>query len=87
MIASPIDTGLGVIIISTGIPVYFLFLHGDVNKRPKMLQKFSGCVTKFLQQLLVVIPPQKKPAVQQPPKESEMHEREPLKDTTGSVET
>ncbi len=39
-----INLGFGVIIISTGVPVYFLFLYGDQSKRPKLLRSFSGLI-------------------------------------------
>lgn len=54
MIVSPVETGIGILIIATGIPVYFLFVvrKNKTNFEEKML---ASCNTS-LQKLLVVMP-------------------------------
>merc|ERR1712051_1049333 len=59
MVASPVETGIGIAIILTGVPVYFIFVYSG-SRKPKFIQKFSANVTKVVQQMLVVIPPQSK---------------------------
>jgi len=59
MVANPVETGIGIAIILTGVPVYFIFVYSG-DRKPKFIQKFSANVTKVVQQMLVVIPPQSK---------------------------
>jgi len=59
MVASPVETGIGIAIILTSVPVYFIFVYAG-DRKPKFIQKFSANVTKVVQQMLVVIPPQSK---------------------------
>ncbi|XP_023329398.1 Y+L amino acid transporter 2 [Eurytemora carolleeae] len=54
MIASPIETGIGIAIIATGVPVYFVFIAWK-NKPPVVL-KFIGLLTIVLQKMLLVVP-------------------------------
>ena len=58
MIADPYSTGMGCLMIATGIPVYFLFI-GWKNK-PHSIRKLTGGATAFLQKLMVVVPSEKK---------------------------
>jgi len=57
MIASPIETGIGILIIATGVPVYFLFI-ARTNKS-NFEKKIVAGVTNALQKLLVVMPSSK----------------------------
>jgi len=54
MIASPIETGIGIAIILTGVPVYFVFVAW--KNKPMWVQKLSGSATSFIQKMLVVLP-------------------------------
>lgn len=57
MIADPVGTGFGCLIIATGVPVYFIFVWW-VNK-PKFIQNAIDSMTINLQKLLVVVPTEK----------------------------
>jgi solute carrier family 7 L-type amino acid transporter-like protein len=57
MIASPIETGIGIAIILTGVPVYFIFIAW--KNKPMWVQKMSEGFTKFMQKMFVVLPPNK----------------------------
>jgi len=59
MIASPIETGIGIGIISTGIPVYFLFVDNR-RKKSDFEKKMIVFCTNILQKLFVVMPPSSK---------------------------
>ena len=52
MIANPIDTGIGIGITLTGVPVYALFFSW--KRKPKIIQKLSQEVTKNCQKVLLV---------------------------------
>lgn len=54
MVASPVETGIGIAIILTGVPVYFIFVYSG-SRKPKFIQKFSAAATFGLQKLFVVI--------------------------------
>uniref|UniRef100_A0A0K2TNM9 Y+L amino acid transporter 2like [Apis florea] n=1 Tax=Lepeophtheirus salmonis TaxID=72036 RepID=A0A0K2TNM9_LEPSM len=54
MIASPVETGIGIGIILTGVPVYFIFVAW--KNKPKVIQSASGYMTRFIQKLLMVLP-------------------------------
>jgi len=58
MIAKPKETGIGVVIIMTGVPVYFIFVAW--KNKPAVVRKFLRAVTVCLQKLLVVVTPPKK---------------------------
>jgi solute carrier family 7 L-type amino acid transporter-like protein len=55
MVASPVETGIGIAIILTGVPVYFIFVYSG-SRKPKFIQKFSAGVTAVMQQLFIVVP-------------------------------
>merc|ERR1712186_148954 len=54
MVASPVETGIGIGIILTGVPVYFIFVYW--KNKPKFILQISGIVTALIQKLLVVLP-------------------------------
>jgi len=54
MIASPVETGIGIAIILTGVPVYYVFIYW--KNKPAMVQKMSGAITTLIQKMLVVLP-------------------------------
>lgn len=58
MIASPVETGYGCLMIATSIPVYLVFIAW--KNKPKFFQKLVNEVTQLLQKLCVVVRPQKK---------------------------
>jgi solute carrier family 7 L-type amino acid transporter-like protein len=60
-IADPVGTGLGILMVLTGVPVYFLFI-GWKNK-PLWIRKILGNSTIFLQKMMVVVPSEKKDKV------------------------
>jgi len=60
MVASPVETGIGIAIILTGVPVYFVFVWW--KNKPKFIQKLSANFTIFMQRMFVVLPPQSKEA-------------------------
>jgi len=58
MISTPVETAMGLAIIATGIPVYFIFIAW--KNKPVFIKKMIGGVTECLQKLMVVVPPPKK---------------------------
>jgi len=58
MISTPVETAMGLAIIATGIPVYFIFIAW--KNKPVFIKKMIGGVTVCLQKLMVVVPPPKK---------------------------
>ena len=57
MIITPVETAIGLAIIATAVPVYFLFIAW--RNKPVALQRLSASVTSSLQRLFVVVPPSK----------------------------
>ena len=57
MIAKPVDTGIGLAMILTAVPVYLIFIQW--KGKPACLSAFSLITTEMLQRLLVVLPPDK----------------------------
>lgn len=57
MIADPIGTGFGIIIIATGVPVYLLFIYWE--NKPKCVRNAIIEITQFLQKIMVVVPADK----------------------------
>ncbi|KAK7872247.1 hypothetical protein R5R35_012103 [Gryllus longicercus] len=58
MIASPVETGYGCLMIATSVPVYFIFIYW--RRKPETIQKAIGAVTISLQKLMLVVRPQTK---------------------------
>ncbi|XP_049810014.1 large neutral amino acids transporter small subunit 1 [Schistocerca nitens] len=58
MLASPVETGYGCLMILTSVPVYLIFVYW--KNKPKPVQKFLGAATHCLQKLMVVVRPQSK---------------------------
>jgi len=58
MIASPMETGIGIVIILTGVPVYFIFVYW--KDKPKIVQSLLAKMTGVCQKLMIVVPPGKK---------------------------
>ncbi|CAH1997380.1 unnamed protein product [Acanthoscelides obtectus] len=52
MVASPYETGMGLLMILSSVPVYFVFIHWP---KPKWFHKGSNEATKFLQKMFVVV--------------------------------
>ncbi|KAG8183752.1 hypothetical protein JTE90_029333 [Oedothorax gibbosus] len=57
MMADPVGTGFGALIIATGVPVYLIFIYWE--NKPKAIRKVFDSVTCTLQKLLVVVPAEK----------------------------
>ncbi|XP_059610342.1 large neutral amino acids transporter small subunit 1 isoform X1 [Phlebotomus argentipes] len=53
MYASPVETGYGVLMISSGIPVYLVFVSW--KNKPKWFRKLMVSITGFLQKILLVV--------------------------------
>jgi solute carrier family 7 L-type amino acid transporter-like protein len=57
MIAKPVETGIGMAMILTAVPVYFVFIHW--KSKPIWIKNLTADSTNWLQKLLVVLPPDK----------------------------
>jgi len=57
MISTPVETAIGLGIIATGIPVYFIFIAW--KDKPVVIKKIISGSTTFLQKLFVVVSPPK----------------------------
>ncbi|PNF28196.1 hypothetical protein B7P43_G07593 [Cryptotermes secundus] len=58
MIASPVETGYGCLMIFSSVPVYLIFIYW--KKKPKPIQRALGAATHSLQKLMMVVRPQTK---------------------------
>ncbi|XP_050389996.1 large neutral amino acids transporter small subunit 1 isoform X2 [Patella vulgata] len=56
--ASPVETGIGCLIIATGIPVYIIFIAW--KDKPKFIYRYMDAMTRTLQKFLMVVPEEKK---------------------------
>jgi len=54
MIAKPVETGIGLAMIMTSVPVYVVFLYW--KSKPKWVHRMTTDSTNWLQRLLVVLP-------------------------------
>ena len=50
--ASPVNSGMGILIMATGIPVYLLFVYP--KRRPRFLTRFMGWKTQMLQKVFIL---------------------------------
>ncbi|KAF8774641.1 Y+L amino acid transporter 2-like [Argiope bruennichi] len=57
MMADPVGTGFGALIIATGVPVYLIFIYWE--NKPKAIRHAIDGATRTLQKLLVVVPSEK----------------------------
>lgn len=57
MLAQPVETGIGLAMILTAVPVYLIFIQWQ--GKPSWLTSFTILTTDQLQRLLVVMPPGK----------------------------
>lgn len=57
MMADPVGTGFGALIIATGVPVYFIFVYWE--NKPKPVRHAIDSSTKFMQKLFIVLPSEK----------------------------
>ncbi|XP_066969963.1 large neutral amino acids transporter small subunit 1 isoform X5 [Macrobrachium rosenbergii] len=57
MFAAPVETGIGVGIISTGIPVYLIFIK---MRKPEIIRRFLNNFTEAMQKMMMVVAAEKK---------------------------
>ena len=57
MIAKPVETAIGLLMILTAVPVYLVFISW--RGKPRWLTRFTLASTEQLQKLFVVLPPDK----------------------------
>lgn len=54
MVSSPTETGMGCLIIATGLPVYFIFVYWE--NKPRSIMDFIDKATLALQKLMMCVP-------------------------------
>ncbi|KAI5694081.1 hypothetical protein M8J75_010383 [Diaphorina citri] len=59
MMASPVETGIGCLMIATSVPVYMVFIAW--RNKPKVFTKSVDASTRFLQKILMVVGKSKSP--------------------------
>ncbi|KAG1659855.1 Large neutral amino acids transporter small subunit 2 [Nymphon striatum] len=59
MIAKPVQTAYGALIIFTSVPVYFIFIYW--KNKPKFISRISRNFTIFIQKLLITVPTESNP--------------------------
>ncbi|CAF4781842.1 unnamed protein product, partial [Rotaria magnacalcarata] len=52
VIFNPVDILVGVLILLSGLPIYWIF----VLRRPKLVDKFSRSIVLYLQKALLIVP-------------------------------
>lgn len=57
MIAKPEETGIGLAMILTAVPVYLIFIYW--KNKPKLVLRLTDSVTALIQKLFIVLPPDK----------------------------
>jgi len=57
MAVDPLGTAIGLLLILTAIPVYFLFVYW--KNKPAVIENMSRGITLFIQKLTIVVPPSK----------------------------
>lgn len=57
MLQQPVETAIGLAMIATAVPVYFLTIR--VKQRPAWMIHLTDRSTNWLQRLLLVVPPSK----------------------------
>jgi len=57
MVVKPVETGIGMAMILTAVPVYFIFISW--KNKPAWIANYTADSTNWLQRLLVVLPPDK----------------------------
>ncbi|GFQ99753.1 large neutral amino acids transporter small subunit 2 [Trichonephila clavata] len=57
MMADPVGTGFGALIIATGVPVYLIFIYWE--NKPKAIRHAIDGATRTLQKMFVVVPAEK----------------------------
>ena len=57
MIQQPVETAIGLAMIATAVPVYFIFIKWKT--KPAWIRNFTMEGTNWVQRLLVVVPPDK----------------------------
>ncbi len=57
MIAKPVETGIGMAMILSAVPVYIVFIAW--KSKPKFISRVTDAITTVVQKLMIVVPPPK----------------------------